>query len=573
MVGKNWLSKSKLQNMRSPILYSSVLFLCVFVGVLYWSNQKRSNVDWLNTPDWSHFTGAEYKDGMLYIRPTGREINHSDTSTAQPNPPVNVRGPHLKTSGDFRITMELSDVTNGAIAQFYGQVPVIYDEWRQERGSVRIEAQEDEFTVRVWDGTAASSIDQRTYKVNLKDNVELSLVYRADDIDIEANGKILGSIPNHNIFAQGTVWFGADAKHSSNGWVLHALRAEGIGTGSVAVIPSPSLMVDNTQTDTLRSISSATSRQLPIGAAISIGPLMTDQYYRTIALSQFSLMTPENSLKPQFIHPQEDLYAFEEADSLVEAAHQNNMTVHGHALVLGKANPEWIQKTPEAEREKIMINHIRNIVGRYKGKIAQWDVVNEPMSEDGIDYSATQKGMRKHIWSDAMGEEYIDIAFNAARAADPDAKLYLNDFGLEKDGERWEAFISLLERLQAREVPVYGVGFEAHVYHAPADTIDTTILKKHIQQLASMGLNSRISEIDVLGDDPNYQAEQYSDVLKVCLSEPTCTSYGTWGITDLYGSTTLADRYPIMLGDSLLWNEHYSPKSAIESMKMVLRKL
>ncbi len=216
------------------------------------------------------------------------------------------------------------------------------------------------------------------------------------------------------------------------------------------------------------------------------------------------------------------------------------------------------------------IHHITAVAGRYKGKVAQWDVVNEPLSEDDIDYSLVQKGLRKHMWSDAMGEEYIDIAFKAAHAADPSAKLFLNDFGLEKDGDRWDAFLGLVKRLQSRGVPIHGVGFEAHVYHSPADDIDPAVLQRHIQVLAALGLESRISEIDVLGDDPAFQAKQYADVLRVCLSEPTCTSYGVWGITDLYGSTALSDRYPVMPGDSLLWDTSFTPKVALKSLQEVL---
>lgn len=574
MVSRSWFGRNKKNNKLPPISIFFLVAIAVLIifGLIYKSTQKNTEVDWLAAQDWSHFTGAENKNNSLYITSTEREINHKDTSTAQPNPPVSVGGPHLKISGDFRIEMDVSGIDNDVIVQLYGQVPIIYDEWRQERGSVRIEANKDGLKVRIWDGTAYSSIDERTFKISLKDNVNLSLVHKSGEIYIQVNNRVVGSIPDHNIFAQGTVWFGADAKPGSAGWTLNSLSADGIGKGDVEVVTSPSLALDRTQEETLQNLSTSNPRQLPIGAAISINPLMTDEQYRNIALRQFGMMTPENSLKPQFVHPQKDLYLFQDSDSLVEAALQNNMVVHGHALVLYKSNPEWMQKTPENERKQIMVDHISEVVGHYKGKIAQWDVVNEPLSEDDIDYSGAQKGLRKQMWFDAMGEEYIDIAFKTAHASDPEAKLYLNDFGIEKDGKRWDAFLGLVKRLQARGVPVYGVGFESHIYHEPADTINPAILREHIQILASLGIASRISEIDVLGDDPNFQANQYADVLSVCMSEPTCTSYGVWGISDLYGSTTLSDRYPVKLGDSLLWDKNYSPKLAIDSLKTVLRK-
>lgn len=531
---------------------------------------KSSGVDWLNQSDWTHFTGAEKTDNGIKIIPTGRVINHRDTSTAQPNPPVNLRGSHLKVSGDFQIDMDISGIDNEATVQFYGEVPVIYDEWRQERSSIRLIVKNDGVYVAIWDGTSATSMDERFFPVDLKNEASLSLVRNGADFSVKADNKILGTIPDHNVFAKEQVWIGTDAKLGTGGWTLTSLTAKSLDKKPLELVAAPDLIGNRDDPNTLHNLSMKNSKKLQIGAAVSIGPLLTDEQYRKIALSQFSMITPENTFKPQVIHPQENLYLFKDSDTLVEAAEKNQIIVHGHSLVMGKANPEWMQKSPEDKRKQIMTNHVSAVVGQYKGKIAQWDVVNEPLSEDDVDYEAGLNGMRKQIWFDAMGEEYIDIAFKTARAADPKAKLYLNDFGIENEGKRWDAFLSLVKRLKERGVPIDGVGFEAHVYHTPADTINTAELKQHIQILASLGIESRISEIDVLGDDPSLQAKQYADVLRVCLSEPSCKSYGIWGITDLYGSTALSDRYPIIPGDSLLWDTSYKPKPALESLRSVL---
>lgn len=532
---------------------------------------RQDQIDWLKQSEWSHFPGAEQTDEGINVKPIRRVLTHKDTSAPQPNPPVNVRGSHIEVDGDFQIEMALSGVGNAAAVQFYGQVPVIYDEWRQERGSIRIDVNTDGLSARIWDGTAASSIDERLYDFPLKDSAKVVLRKEGDNITIRLNGRTLGFIPSHGIFSTGELWFGADAATGSAGWTLNMLQVRGIKDGTAELVPPAALREPSDDPNALRNLAEKHDRQLPIGAAVSVYPLFSDPHYKRLALGQFSMMTPENSLKPQAVHPQKDLYTFEEADSLVEAALQNQMQVHGHALVFYKSNPEWMELTPSGEMEQVMTDHITTVVSHYKGKIAQWDVVNEPLSEDHIDYYTAKEGLRGNMWLDSMGEEYIDIAFKAAHAADPGAKLYLNDFGLERDGERWDALISLVKRLQSRGVPIDGVGFEAHVYHAPADTIDPAVLKRHIQTLASLGLDSRISEIDVLGDDPAFQAKQYSEILQVCLSEPTCTSYTTWGITDLYGSTTLSDRYPIHYGSSLLWDVDYQPKPALESLRKTLR--
>lgn len=558
---------------KRPTLYTAGLVLAIviiIVGILQVTTAPRNEVDWLNNSNWSRFTGAEKTEAGIKIWATERVINHSDTSTAQPDPPVNIGGSYLKVPNDFQIDMNVSGINSEVTVQFYGQVPIIYDEWRQERPSVRLQIKNDGIYVRIWDGTAPSSIDERNFKLDLKNDASINIVHKQGKLTIQANGRNLGTMPDHKIFTDGAVWFGSDAKPGTEGWTLHKLTAQSLSKDPVVLTDPLSITSTVDNPNSLRNLSKKNTRQLPIGAAISVGPLITDKQYNELALSQFSMMTPENSFKPQVIHPQKNIYLFQETDILVEAARKNKMTVHGHALVMGKANPEWMQDMPDKELKQTMIDHISTIMSRYKGKIAQWDVVNEPMSEDDIDYSATQKGIRKQMWFDALGEEYIDIAFKAARTADPTAKLYLNDFGLENDGQRWDAFLSLVKRLQSRGVPIDGVGFEAHVYHEPADTIEPAVLKQHIQTLAALGIDSRISEIDVLGDDPKFQAKQYADVLQVCLSEPTCMSYGVWGITDLYGSTTLSDRYPIMLGDSLLWDANYMPKPAFKSLQAVL---
>ncbi len=557
---------------KSPVLYTAglVLAIVIIVGILQVNTNPRKEVDWLNSLDWSHFTGAEKTEAGIKIWATERVINHSDTSAAQPNPPVNIRGSYLKVPNDFKVDMKISGIDNEATAQFYGQVPIIYDEWRQERPSIRLQMKNDGIYVRIWDGTASSSIDERNFKIDLKNNASINIVHQQDKFTIQANGRTIGAIPDHKIFADGTIWFGSDAKPGTEGWTLNKLTAQSLSKEPVRLTDAISITDTADNPNSLRNLSKKNNRQLPIGAAISVGTLLTDKQYNELALSQFSMMTPENSFNPQVIHPLKDTYLFEDTDILVEAAQNNKMIVHGHALVMPKANPEWMQDIPDNELRQVMIDHESTIMSRYKGKIAEWDVVNEPMSEDDIDYNGIQKGIRKQMWFDVMGEEYIDIAFKAARVADPTAKLYLNDFGLENDGKRWDAFLSLIIRLQARGVPIDGVGFEAHVYHEPADTIDPAVLKQHIQTLAALGIDSRISEIDVLGDDPKFQAKQYADVLQVCVSEPTCKSYGVWGITDLYGSTTLSDRYPVMLGDSLLWDVNYTPKPALKSLKAVL---
>src|SRR6185295_1180732 len=166
-----------------------------------------------------------------------------------------------------------------------------------------------------------------------------------------------------------------------------------------------------------------------------------DPTYRDIALNQFTQWTPENDMKAQFIHPAKDTYSFQAADLLVDTALKNNISVHGHALVFGEANPKWMQGTPAAELKGVMIDHITKIMTHYKGKVTEWDVVNEPLD----DYEGNPDGLHHSIWYNAMGKGFIAEALKTAHAADPDAKLYINEFGLEENGERWTIFLNLVK--------------------------------------------------------------------------------------------------------------------------------
>jgi len=558
-------------NFTRPVWVNSAVVLLLLGLVLAHSlSNKHAEIDLIAGQDWSHFGGAEAVGSEVRIKPLGQVITHKDTSAGQKNPPINVRGPHLYVSDDFQIEATVSAADSGASLQLYGQVPIIYDEWRQEFESIRLDISGSTLKARIWDGTSSTSIDERVFNIRLKKNQILTLRRYKDQIIILLGGIKLGSMPEHNIFAQGTVWFGADAGPGNHGWTLNSLRARGLGGGKAEIVAPPQLIANPGQPDALRNLTAGNPRNLPLGAAVSLYPLLTDESYKNIALGQFSMITPENSMKPQSIHPLKDTYIYTDADSLVEIADKNHMLVHGHALVLPKANPLWMEKTPKEERRQVLTSHISNVVGHFKGRVAEWDVVNEPLSEEDIDYSNGNNGLRKQMWFDAMGEEYIDAAFQAAHAADPAAKLYLNDFGLDRDNMRWDGLIALVQRLKSRGVPIDGIGFESHVYHAK-DSVDVGILRKHIRQLAGLGVVMRISEMDVLGDDRQLQAKQYADVLSVCLSEPTCTSYGVWGITDKYGSTTLSDRYPALLGDSLLWDRDIKPTPAYSALQNALK--
>ncbi len=531
----------------------------------------KSSINLLTDAGWSRYMGATPVRGGLHILPLDQEITHQDGSLPQSNPPINLFGPRLSVTGNFKLKATLSEIDEWGSIRLYGDVPIVYDQWRFEKGSIEIRVATSSIIVRIWDGSSSNSNDIRTFNKTRNAKQTISLYHKSDSFIISVDGKTLGTMPDHGIFSHNKIWIGTDAARGSKGWKLSKLSISSESKEGIEIIPTPSFTEEYSEPNSLRNLAHSRPRSVAIGTALSTGPLLADDDFRKIAVGEFNMWTPENSLKPQFVHPAPLVYAFKDIDTYIDIAEQNNVTIHGHSLVYHKSNPRWMNEAPTQTRGKIMVDHITAVAGHFKGRISQWDVVNEPLSNERAAYKDDRKGLDSTIWYDAMGEYYIDIAFHAARKADPSAKLYLNDYGLERDGERWDALIALIKRLQSRGVPIDGVGFESHIY-GDGDYSDAETLKRHMDELAALGLLVRISEIDVTGDDPEAQIEQYLIALDVCLRSQNCTAFSTWGITDRYGSTTRADRYPLIYGTSLLWDSNLVPKPAVYMLKERLRQ-
>jgi len=562
-------AKFLMKILKITLVVVALIPVIVIYGFTHYKNQDISSI---RNESWSHFPGATVTNSGIYFQPLHRIIVHQDGSVGQPNPPVNISGQHLLVKGDFKITAVASEINTSASLRLYAAPPIVYDQWRYETPSIdiNIDAKNNVIVPRIFDGSSDTPMDIRTYKVFLPPKIIISLEHVKAEIHIIENDNMLGSMPDHGIFNSGAVWFGMDGI-GSNGWTLSALDAQALGAGSVKSVSAPLLIASQNDPNSLRNLAAARHRKIKIGAAINISPLFTDEQYRNLALGQFSILTPENSMKPEFIHPEANVYDFSESDQLVDAALKNNIEMHGHTLVYGKSSPDWLTKSPVADRQHILVDHISTVVGRFKGKVAEWDVVNEPFSDKHALYGFGKSGLDPNIWFEAMGGKYIDIAFETAHKADPSAKLYLNDYGVEKDGQHWDALLSLVKRLKKRGVPINGVGFEAHVY-TDGDYFDAKQLRQHMETLNKLGLLVRISEIDVTQDDAREQINQYVTALDVCLRASNCTSYSTWGVTDKYGSTTRSDRYPLVYGTSLLWDKDMKAKSAYSALQNRLKQ-
>nr|ACN76857.1 family 10 endo-beta-xylanase [Paraglaciecola mesophila KMM 241] len=241
-----------------------------------------------------------------------------------------------------------------------------------------------------------------------------------------------------------------------------------------------------------KSLKAHFSKQFLVGSAINAQQAKrTEQDTDALIITQFNTITPENELKWERIHPKPDAYDFSLSDEYVHYGLANNMFIIGHTLVWHSQTPDWVFENAQGElltREALlarMKEHIHTVVSRYKGKIKGWDVVNEALNEDG--------SLRDSKWRQIIGDDFIEKAFTYAHAADPDAKLYYNDYNLYKP-EKSAGAAKLIKSLQDKGIPVHGVGLQGHysLTHPALNELDDALTL-----FASLGIESMITELDV----------------------------------------------------------------------------
>jgi endo-1,4-beta-xylanase len=276
--------------------------------------------------------------------------------------------------------------------------------------------------------------------------------------------------------------------------------------------------------------------------------------YEATASSEFNILTPENQLKFAETEPQQNSFSFAAGDMHVQFAQAHGMQVHGHNLVWHSQLPGWLTGATwtAAQLTSVMNNHIDNLVGHYKGKIAIWDVVNEALNDDGT--------LRASIWEATIGSQYIAMAFQRARADDPNAILVYNDFNIETVNAKSDALFNLVSGFKQQGIPIDAIGLQMHL---TSGGIDIASLNSNMQRFAQLGLQIYITEMDVRYTTPistaNLQAQAtiYANVLNACLQQPACKGLQTWGFTDKYSwiPSTFSGQ-----GDALEFDANYAAK-------------
>ncbi|MCW9706411.1 endo-1,4-beta-xylanase [Fodinibius salsisoli] len=335
----------------------------------------------------------------------------------------------------------------------------------------------------------------------------------------------------------------------------------------------------------LGSLSKAYEKEFKVGVALNTSQVSGEIPEATSLIAKhFNSATPENLLKWESVHPREEEYNFDPADQYVSFAEKNDMFIVGHTLVWHNQVPGWVfedKKGNTLSSDRLlqrMKEHISTVVGRYKGQIDGWDVVNEAVLDQG--------GMRGSPWYKILGTDYIAKAFEYAHAADSSAELYYNDYNLWKTEKRQEV-IRLVKQLQAKDIPIQGIGMQAHLglRHPPVSKVEESI-----EAFSKLGVKVMITEldIDVLPDEEEGATanslelnpyseglpdsvqqkltERYVELFKLFKKHSTNIDRVTfWGLND--GQSWL-NNFPVAgrTNYPLLFDREYNPKPALKAL-------
>ena len=349
-----------------------------------------------------------------------------------------------------------------------------------------------------------------------------------------------------------------------------------IGCGKKTSAPAPKQAPTREITGqwSLRSV--AAEHRLLTGFAID-PKLLQDQRYAAVVREQASLIVPENAMKWDALRPARGQYSFEQADALLTFAEQNRIRLRGHTLCWHRSLPSWVEAIDSAqEARRQLTEHIQAVAGRYTGRMHSWDVVNEAIEVK----DNRPDGLRNSFWLRMVGPDYLEVAFQAARAADPAALLSYNDYGLESETydaeQKRSAVLLLLRRLKARRVPLDAVGIQCHISARPIYSYGPG-LQRFMERVREMGLQIFLSEMDVNDREtdrtPGRQdaevAQTYSRFLAMALEERAVTAVLFWGVDD--GQSWL--RYENGRDDQtrpLLFDRNLRPKEAFYAAKAAM---
>ncbi|MEU0667430.1 non-reducing end alpha-L-arabinofuranosidase family hydrolase [Streptomyces lavendulocolor] len=315
-------------------------------------------------------------------------------------------------------------------------------------------------------------------------------------------------------------------------------------TASALVAGVVTLLPHSAGAASLQAEASSSGRYF--GTATAAGRL-GDATYTTIADREFNMITPENEMKWDAIEPSRGTFRFGAADRIVAHALERGQRLRGHTTVWHSQLPDWVRAINDPSTlRSVTNNHITTTMGRYKGKIYAWDVVNEAFQDGG------SGALRESVFKKVLGSGFIEEAFRTARAADPAAKLCYNDYNIEDwSAAKTQGVYRLVKDFKARGVPIDCVGFQSHFgAGGPPAGFRTTLAN-----FAALGVDVQITELDIAQASPTH----YASAVNACLGVKRCTGITVWGVRD--SDSWRADEKP------LLFDAAGKPKPAYDAVK------
>jgi len=546
---------------------------------------------------WTRFDGVTVKGETLVVSPIDRKIRPKTSGKWYFNPPINLCGPKLLLKGDFAVRVDLAvpeESSGYAYFDLYGTVPIGYDEWRIDGKWLRI---------GIKDGVASVWVNMIKQKFSKKDlSVSTSIVVERSGavISFYSDGKIFGSYNESSstpVFPKNEMYIGAEAE-KGGGFVIEGLTANGV---TIADNYKEMIRMYPIQSDSLRAYASRLAKPFWIGTCGNADALLSDPQYGKVLAEQFNMITPEMCMKFQAIHPVENEFAFAEADALVEFARLNNMRMRGHCLVWHEALPLYVWDVYKSgNKDKLhalLMDHVTKIVTRYKGKIKEWDTLNEIFSSDfkmpkpNNPYALRGKAEDDNnpsIWYNTFGYQiYIDVLLKV-KEIDPACENWINEFGTDQaiGLQKVENMIGFVKMVNGKYPGLIdGIGFQAHNYNPIEDPSVASECLANMQKVSDeAGVNVRISELDV--SDASENPGLFEDKLDICtdfVKNPRCRSLGMWGFTDRYtsfsgptnegelGTNYKSPNWGASEEDVMIYDSDFVPKEAWVKMRDLLK--
>jgi endo-1,4-beta-xylanase len=304
----------------------------------------------------------------------------------------------------------------------------------------------------------------------------------------------------------------------------------------------------------------AEAKGIYFGTALTQGNL-SNSTLTNVAATQFDMVTPGNEMKWDTTEPSNGSFNFGPGDQIVSFAKSHNQRVRGHNLVWQSQLPSWVSSLPLNQVQSAMETHITTEVTHYKGQVYSWDVVNEPFNDDG--------SLRQDVFYNAMGSGYIADALRTARAADPNAKLYLNDYNIEGENAKSNAMYSLVQSLKSQGVPIDGVGLESHFI---LGQVPSSMLA-NMQRFAALGVDVAVTELDdrillpASSANLQQQASDFAAVVNDCLAVSRCVGVTQWGVGD---ADSWIPGFFSGYGAATMYDQNYQPKPAYTAVQNAL---